>query len=581
MSYAQLAASIDALAVGNATLTSAAQSTLDVSNENVTLAAAQAAAAAQSAAAALAKWTEIISVADKGAHPSLADNATQIQAAIDQAYARGGGEVWFFLPGVYTCSKLTLKKGVVLRASFGTVELKLKNGSNTALLESLGFDSLYVSASTPGTDTYELPLDFGFDGLILNGNRANQTTRVPLVKFYGARLAMNGHIYGSKGPGLRTACFGSHSQSRKTPGNVRELEIFDCDEEAWIFEGPSDQYFGQLVINGAGDPANNGTVPQTSTTYPGEPVHGLRLQSGSMHVASMNVNGVKFGRGIYANGRMKFGDVIAAGNWGNLYTTAAAFGTINSLHVQANPYAWTGVVNPSVENLSDDVQYANVTALRVTGQDQMTAPLIVDSGGAQWGNVRNRQALVEGGTFFKANAAGITIANLDAKGADVALHTTTSANRITVNCTFNNCNTVWLNEASYIKGAWNFTGDIGAAQTFATGIDAAPWGDSGSLSNARIEFLKDGVWKTNTYKSSLTFDATTSNGQTITFNHNLWRAPREEDIHFDTRCTGWTAEPAGISLTINGFDATSVRARIKLTTPATGTPVSKVICTVR
>lgn len=520
------------------------------------------------------------SATDKGASTLNPDNAAFINAAIDQASAAGGGVVTFDKPGVYLSSKIVLKTGVVLQAKFGTVEIKLKNGANSPLIESYGFDSLYVTASTPGTDVFPLPYDLGFDGLILNGNRANQTTRVPLVKIYGARLTMNGQIYGSKGPGLRTACFGAHSQSRKTPGNMRELEIFDCDEEGWIFEGPSDQYFGHLVMSVIGDPANDGTIPQTSTIYPGEPVHGLRMQSGSMHLASANINGARFGRGIYANGRIKFGDIIAAGNWGNFYTTAAAFGSVSSLHVQANAQAWTGINNPNIENNSDDVQYANVTALRVTGQDNPASYLILDSGGAQWGNVRNRQALAQGGTFFVANATGVTIANLDAKGADIGLLTTSLANRINVNCTFNNCNTVWKNEATSVRGCWDFTGTINTGQVFADGVSTTPFADKGSMSVARVDFLLDGVWKTNKFYGVQTFDATTTSGQTISFTHNMWRTPTVEDIIFMARSSGWTTEPAGVSVTINSFNSTTVAARVKLSVAATGTPTSQIVCTI-
>lgn len=530
-------------------------------------------------------WVEAVkqysvSANQYGASPSLADNTAAIQSAIDAAVSLGQQEVWFYIPGVYVTGRLVIPGGIILRCFFGAVELKLKNGANSELLISLGYESLYVTANTPGTDVFPLPLDFGFDGPILNGNRANQTVRVALVKFYGARLHMNGQIYGSKGPALRTACFGSHSQSRKTPGGMDELEIFDCDEEAWIFEGPSDQDFGHLVVSVIGDPANNGSVPQTSTSFPGEPVHGVRLQSGSMHLRSQNINGVRFGRGVYLNGRVKFGELIAAGNWGNVYATANAFGSIDSIHAQANPIGWGGVVRPSIENDSDDLQYTAVTALRVTGQDQITAPLILDNGGAQWGLVRNRQALAQGGTFFKVTASGTSIDNLDAKGAAIALHTTSTCSRINVSSTFDNCDLVWKNDATKIRGSWDFSGALAAGQVFATGIDASPLADTASLSNARIEFVQDGVWKSNNFAAAATFDATITTGQTITFTHNLWRVPTAQDIQLTTRCSGWTTEPAGTDPSINSFNSTTIKARIKLTTAATGTPTAQIVCRV-
>lgn len=524
----------------------------------------------------------VVCVTNKGAiGDGSTDNTLAIQSAIDEIAAMGGGYVDFSVGGVYITQLLTQPNNVVLRAKFGDVTLKLKNGSNTALLESLGFDSLYITANTPGTDVFDLPYDFGFDGLLLDGNKDNQTVSgIPLVKYYGARLHLNGQICNSKGPALHTACFGAHSQSRKTPGNMRELEIFNCEEEGWIFEGPSDQYFGHLVMSVIGDQSNDGTIPQTSTMYPGEPVHGLRFQSGSMHMASMNINGVRFGRGVYANGRCKFGDVIAAGCWGNILFTSSAVGSVSSIHVQANPYNWAGVVYPNLENNSDDVQFANVTALRVTGQDQMTAPLVVDNGGGQWGNVRNRQALVQGGVFFVSTASTTTIANLDIKGADVGLRTTTTCKNISLNCSFNNVNTVWVNESAGVKGSWDFTGSLETGQVFATGLDASPTAEVSSLSAARINFTLNGVAKVNKFMASASFDATTTNGQTISFNHNMWRTPKVEDINFVARISGWTVEPAGLCLAINSFNSTTVSARVKLITAATGTPTAQVICTI-
>lgn len=527
-----------------------------------------------------------INVQDFGANgDGITDDSAAIQSAIDAAFNAGGQEI-FFPAGTYLCaSTIKPKRGVVCTAVFGSVTLKLKDAADTTLVESYDFDTLYASSAYQISDNPNMTYDYGFVGFIFDGNKDNQSSTNYLVKMYGRRLVLSNCILAnSSGVGLWTALKGSHSggydfTKTKTPGDINEIEIVDCAEEAWIFEGPSDQNIGQLVINEIGDAS---AASQTSTHFSGEEVHGLRVES-AMNLTSANLNGVYHGRCLYVNDRITFGDIICAGGWGNAYFDTGAYGQINSLRVQANPYQRSGVAHPSIENLSDDMQFSLVEAARISGQDQVSVPLIKDSGGANWGLVQNRQSLAEGGVFFEA-AANVNIASMKAIGADTALNTVSGCSRINIVCNFNNCNTVWDNDVGDIRGAWDFSGALtsGSSQIFATGIDASPNADEESLANARIEFFDNtgAVWKSNSFRGVENFDASTTLGQTIVFTHGMWRTPKVEDISLSMRVSGWAAEPQGACLSINAFDSTTISARIKLTTAATTPLTAQIVCQV-
>ena len=550
----------------------------------------------------LGDWAELLATpenievaAGAGVKRSLADRfgdvvfvddfGDDIQAAIDYLYSVAGGVV-LLKPKTYQINtKLIPKRGVVCIGIQGKTIIKLADGSNSGLVESYKFDALYAAQAYQISDDPDYTQNYGFKNIIFDCNRAGQTGTHYGVKLYGRNIIFkNCIIYNSSGVGLWTAQKGVRTgpytyETTKTPGDIDQLEIIDSFEEAWIFEGPSDQKIGHVVINECGDKTNDGTTPQTSTHFSGQPVYGLRVED-AMSMDSANINGARFGQCLYGNSRLTFGNVILAGGWGNALFTSSCYGSIDSLYTQANPYNWTGVVKPSILNQSDDLLVSSTTVARISGQDQPTAPLIEDAGGAQWNTIRNRQSLAQGGTTFYANTPVVDIQSLNVKGADKGIVTSSSCNRINVTATFDNCAVVWENQATDIRGSWDFTGTLNSGQVFATGIDSAPNADEESLNNARIEFLLNGVWLSNSFRGVASFDSTSTAGQSITVNHGMWRPPKAEEINLTARVSSWTTEPAGMSLTLNGFNSSTITARVKLTTAATGSPVSQILFTV-
>ena len=461
--------------------------------------------------------------------------------------------------------------------------LKLANSANVGLIESYLFDTLYATNAYQVSDNPDMTLDYGFKGFIFDANKANNNTRTYAVKMYGRRLTLsNCIIANSKGVGLWTALKGNHSggydyTKTKVPGNMGEIAVIDCEEEGFIFEGPSDQQVGHVITNVIGDQSNNGTTPQTSTHFSGQEVSGLRVEA-SMNLSSGNFNGTRFGRNLYASsGRLTFGNIITAGGWGNVWFGSGCEGTVDSLLTQANSIGWLSTPKPSILNESDDLNLTSVIVARISGQDQPSVPLIRDTAGANWGLIKSRQALTEGGVLFEATTSNVNIGLIKAKGVGVVLQTISSA-VVNVSCEFNNCNLVWDNDRGNVRGSWDFSGALTVGQVFATGLESSPNADEESLSNARIEFSLDGVWLSNSFRGVATWDSTITAGQSVVFTHGMWRAPKVEEIMLSARVSGWSSEPEGLCLTVNGFNATSVTARVKLGTAAVGSSASQIIC---
>ena len=369
---------------------------------------------------------------------SAANNSTNLNSAIATISAAGGGDIWFTTPGTCEFSATIIpRRGVVCKATFGSVVLKLADAANTVLVESYLFSTLYSASAYQISDNADMTYDYGFDGFIFDGNKANQTSGAYCVKMYGRRLWLtNCIIANSKGVGLWTAQLGAHSSGydytkTRTPGLIDNVEIVDCDEEPWIFEGPSDTTIGTVVTNETGDQDNDGTTPQTSTHFAGGDVHGVYVKTGGFNARYLNLNGTRFGRCLYvATGITVYIDQLkVAGGWGNVEIEANSNVQIDRIYSQANPYSWTSVENPHIWNKSDELQVGQCFITRVSGQDN-GGDGFYDAGGAQVNNLEINQGFAGHGLVIATNDARFPMVDIAGSTGTAADGNTSAAIRI-------------------------------------------------------------------------------------------------------------------------------------------------------
>lgn len=112
------------------------------------------------------------------------DDTTTIQAAIDAANTAGGGTV-FFPEGTYISTLLTMYSNVHLVGVGPTgTTVKLKNSTNTALIQGDDFETLSAGNTTGGI------ADWSIQSMTLDGNKANNGTTGYGLRVYGYRYVL-------------------------------------------------------------------------------------------------------------------------------------------------------------------------------------------------------------------------------------------------------------------------------------------------------------------------------------------------------------------------------------------------------
>ncbi|EOM1471461.1 hypothetical protein NB16F75_13040 [Escherichia coli] len=547
----------------------------------------------------IARWRDEGDARGWGIAPGNPDNSSLINSAISELSTRGGGELLFRAPGVYLIKgPIIPRRGVLCKAPPGTVKIKLANNSNTGMVESYKFDTLRANSAHSIADDPDFTQDYGFNGFIFDGNGVNQSkaTLNYGVKMYGLRLTLKRCIiYNFAGVGLWTAHAGAGDDNytvdmASIPACIDELEIINSFDENWIYEGPSDTPVGSVVTNENGDKNNPGTTPQTSRHFPGEPVHSVVVAANkAMQADYLNLNSPRFGKCFVVkdNSRLTIDTLITAGGWGNVEFGKNCNGVVKNNFSQANKINWGGVTRPFVLNYSNKLVITDTIIRRASGQD-VGADGVFDTGGANWGTVANLQAATQGGHLFVADAVSIMIGQLKSVGigglgsdglVSAALVTTENCDQLNCTMTFSNVSLVWRNKKNGLIGNFIAAGDVGNGNNFAEGLTGTPALNKSSLMTMQAVF-KDGagVVKTNNFIGSGNIDLTSTGGKTVTIPHTLWRAPSVEEIQATLRHGSFTAPGTFSPVYISSFNATQVVLRVDVTTAATGTPISQVVC---
>ena len=182
---------------------------------------------------------------ERGLTPSGGSDTTQIQAAIDAVAAAGGGVV-LLGPGTFLASGLVIKGDVTVRGfGVGATILKLADGANVDLVKSESFDSLTGGTTRGG------PENWAFEGLTLDGNKANNTSGWPLRVFGAAYRIDNFEVQNGASGGVWSEWGTGGTDMEAFWSNFR---IHDCNGWGLDWRGPHDSPFttGKVFKNGNG-----------------------------------------------------------------------------------------------------------------------------------------------------------------------------------------------------------------------------------------------------------------------------------------------------------------------------------------
>jgi hypothetical protein len=188
------------------------------------------------------------------------NDTPRIQAAINAAARRGGGEV--VLPNTGTVyklgSKLVMKSNVYLRG-VGSPTLMLKDNVNQTVIEGENF--LTITGTNSAATVAKSLRNFGIIDLIIDGNRTKNTS-APVneghgIAVYGSNFVIEEiTIKNTRRRGLHTEYANTQYGVSPFNGNVSHITTDTTGEEAW-WNKVSDTHSSGINVRSAGVNANN------------------------------------------------------------------------------------------------------------------------------------------------------------------------------------------------------------------------------------------------------------------------------------------------------------------------------------
>lgn len=185
---------------------------------------------------------------------SSGDDTAQLQAIIDSLTTLGGAFELVNYGTPYMVSGLTWKSNVFM-VGVGFPTIKLIDSSNATVIAGNNF------ASLTGTDTTGGIENFGISGVILDGNRANNTTPAAAaghgLAFYGRDFYIdNLEVINARRTGLWTEYATGAVGTSPFNGNVNKLLVNSVGENGWVNK-VSDLHATNINIRSASLQTNN------------------------------------------------------------------------------------------------------------------------------------------------------------------------------------------------------------------------------------------------------------------------------------------------------------------------------------
>jgi hypothetical protein len=470
-----------------------------------------------------------------------ATDITAINSAITTANTAGGGVVTLQPGTYYVNSPIILKSTVVLRGSnLEATIIKLANASNTDVIQSLNFSSLTLT----GASTWQTSgiWDCAIVDLVIDGNRANQTTAGFGIRLYGynwsltnldVRNCFTDGIWTEWGP-LSSDAPNNTDGSECTVNNVK---VHHNGRHGWTFLGPSDCRLANVLTfknnqaaaaSGIGFWALQDRVSNILTT-----ASSMNAVASTGFTGTFNVNN---STELYASsGTLSI--VTSSGNATMTYTgktstaftgctvTAAAgnFQTNNTLATTTSKFTTNGLQMLNCHTWSNDHTWACV----IDGQTSMAN---CHWEGARYGQLLVRNSLnLTGGFIYDfspiATSCGIQLGD-DGTTAGLPISVAVAANSCNIitrvssllNDTALRASLHWVAASQSNIQLQNVTKTTGSYSTTvasaSNNVDVSTWVGAGTLTVASTNQIPDGPGTITvvTSKGTITCTYTNTNG---------------------------------------------------------------------
>lgn len=516
------------------------------------------------------------------------DDSDAIQAAIDMSSANGGGIVRL-PPGVFIIAQtLTLQSRVkLIGAGRRVTTIQKAAGFLGDAIKSVDFDTLTGTT----IDGKTAPSHFAIKELTLDGQYMFEDTASERfisyinntgggIKFYGREFDLDCEVINMAGVGVWLECnYTEGSPTFETKDYDLHLEIRDCKEECFVLKGLADGRIHQLWTRGGGRriyPDQDAMPPLSSPTYSGSgytSTDNIVFDNAGAEIGMIHSWGAYSGRGLRTIGQVRLlADLIIVEScvFGGVQFNDGAYGQISNLKVHGCSGGRDGS-QPDIE--IDTSRLFNITSINHEARN-------VDTG---------QTAIKITGSFVNINQININKAGYPGHGIDLQgnyNHVAGIINNGSGTAPDGLASSAFMRTAPFndrtlsadllIVGYPVAFRSIGRAYYEKINISA----DLNSGQRVFVGDLKDyhtptmwniaanenGVQKTTRYSASLPFDPSTTNEQTLTFNHTLVGTPSLADVILTLQDTPSNLTNPVSYMLVSAVTGTTITVKVRMTT---------------
>ena len=498
------------------------------------------------------------------------DDWAAIQKSLDICNLTGKTILLLVADHVHITSKTILQPSNTIIASNGKhATIKLANGSDVDVIQSTNFSTL------TGTNSWDISAgvghEMGFRNIIIDGNKANQTTGRG-VCYYAKGIVIDDLIITECfSNGLLTECGLSPSVNlvNSLPeGEVSRITLHKNGGHGWLNRGPHDLYIGKITsLLNDGD----GYRMETSATY---------LATADIDMIHCYANGGKGGYFIGSTARISDARFEDSGDSG-LVLDDSDLCSFSLLQV-ANTCKTTGDAQISILS---NCSYVNIGKAHVRYAGQATVKGIFLAG-----SYCDINAIIRGNVFGGANSTsvGFDLANnalsnslniiVSEYAAGTALRTghTLSVSRNRVNGTLMESGTLWDNVNLGSNNIYTLNGKCSPGDALFAGVGLRTLESEKDQWNVTL-YNSDGSAKLSKQHLVAGVDLNITTEQVLTINHDLVITPDLKNVQAALYSGGTNTVFNVQYIKVSSVTATQIVVKLKLLTAAGAVQTGNVV----